>query len=174
MAPPSREGPRVNKQIIAPMVRLIDQTGANRDIVPTEEALELAYDAGLDLVEISPHADPPVAKILDYGKFKYVAQKKASEQRKKQKTIEVKEIKMRPGIDEHDYQVKLRAMTRFFEEGDKVKVTLRFRGREMAHPELGLKVLRRVQQDFEEIAKVELEPKMEGRQMTMVLAPRPS
>ncbi len=174
MAPPSREGPRVNEQITAPMVRLIDQTGANRDVVPTEEALELAYDAGLDLVEVSPHADPPVAKILDYGKFKYEAQKKASEQRKKQKIIEVKEIKMRPGIDEHDYQVKLRAMTRFFEDGDKVKVTLRFRGREMAHPELGLKVLERVRQDFEEVAKVELEPKMEGRQMTMVLAPRPN
>lgn len=171
-AQPSREGPRVNENITARTVRLIDETGENHDIVSREKALEMAYEAGLDLVEISPHSDPPVAKILDYGKYKYEAQKKASEQRKKQKSIDVKEIKMRPGIDEHDYLVKMRAMKRFFAEGDKVKVTLRFRGREMAHQDLGLKVLERVQDEFEEIAKVELFPKMEGRQMTMVLAPR--
>jgi len=153
-------------------VRLIDADGNNREVVSLDEALALADESGLDLVEISPNADPPVAKILDYGKFKYEAQKKANEQRKKQKTIAVKEIKMRPGIDEHDYQVKVRAMHRFFGDGDKVKVTLRFRGREMAHQELGLKVLNRVRADFDEIAKVELEPKMEGRQMTMVMAPR--
>jgi len=126
----------------------------------------------LDLVEISPDADPPVCKILDYGKFKYEAQKKKSEARKKQKTIDVKEIKMRPGIEEHDYQVKMRAMIRFLDSGDKVKVTLRFRGREMAHQELGAKVLERVRVDLDEQAKVEQFPKMEGRQMTMVLAPR--
>ncbi|MFQ5533478.1 MAG: translation initiation factor IF-3 [Sphingomonadales bacterium] len=171
-AQPSRKGPRVNEQITASTVRLIDETGENRDVVSRDEALELAHNAGLDLVEISPNSDPPVAKILDYGRFKYEAQKKANEQRKKQKVIDVKEIKMRPGIDDHDYFVKVRAMTRFFEEGDKVKVTLRFRGREMAHQELGLKVLQRVQKEFEETAKVELYPKMEGRQMTMVLAPR--
>ena len=132
----------------------------------------MADDLGLDLVEISPDADPPVCKILDYGKYKYEAQKKKSEARKKQKTIDVKEIKMRPGIEEHDYQVKMRAMNRFLDSGDKVKVTLRFRGREMAHQELGAKVLERVKEDLEKLAKVEQFPKMEGRQMTMVLAPR--
>ena len=172
LAQPSRERPRVNERITAPKVRLIDEKGENLDVMSVEDALDMAYEAGLDLVEISPHADPPVAKILDYGKYKYEAQKKASEQRKKQKTIDVKEIKMRPGIDEHDYLVKMRAMKRFFEEGDKVKVTLRFRGRELAHQELGLKVLKRVQDDFDDVAKVEAFPKMEGRQMTMVLAPR--
>ena len=141
-------------------------------ILPLEEGIDLAYEAGLDLVEVSPNADPPVCKILDYGKYKYEAQKKKSEARKKQKTIDVKEIKMRPGIEEHDYQVKMRAMNRFLDSGDKVKVTLRFRGREMAHQELGAKVLDRVRDDLEEQAKVEQFPKMEGRQMTMVLAPR--
>ena len=141
-------------------------------VVSKEEAIERAYDAGLDLVAISPNAVPPVCKILDYGKFKYEAQKKKSEARKKQKTIDVKEIKMRPGIEEHDYQVKMRAMIRFLDSGDKVKVTLRFRGREMAHQELGAKVLERVRVDLDEQAKVEQFPKMEGRQMTMVLAPR--
>lgn len=129
-------------------------------------------EAGLDLVEISPNSDPPVAKILDYGKYKYEAQKKANLARKKQKTIDIKEIKMRPGIDEHDYQVKLRSMHRFFDEGDKVKVTLRFRGREMAHQDIGVGVLRRVQDDLVEIAKVESFPQLEGRQMTMVMAPK--
>jgi len=126
----------------------------------------------MDLVEISPNQDPPVAKILDYGRFKYQAQKKATEARKKQKVIEIKEIKMRPNIDIHDYQVKMRAIRRFFEEGDKVKLTLRFRGREMAHLELGAKLLDRVKEDTAPIAKVEAEPKIEGRQMMMVLAPR--
>ena len=136
------------------------------------EAMQLARDTGYDLVEISPHADPPVCKLLDYGKFKYEAQKKATEARKKQKTIEVKEIKLRPNIDQHDYDVKMRSMNRFFEAGDKVKVTLRFRGREMAHQELGMNVLNRVREDMDEVAKVEQFPKMEGRQMIMVLTPK--
>ena len=131
-----------------------------------------ATEAGLDLVEISPDANPPVAKILDYGKYKYQEQKKAAEARKKQKIVEIKEIKMRPSIDDHDYDVKMRAIKRFFEEGDKVKVTLRFRGREMAHMELGTKLLDRVKLDTAPIAKVESEPRLEGRQMVMVLAPR--
>jgi len=162
----------VNEEITNSEVRLIDAEGENQGVVKTEEALEKASDAGLDLVEVSPNADPPVCKILDYGKYKYQAQKKAAESRKKQKTIDVKEVKMRPGIEDHDYQVKIRNMKRFFEEGDKVKVTLRFRGREMAHQDLGLKVLERVRDEMEPIAKVEQNPKMEGRQMTMVMAPR--
>jgi translation initiation factor IF-3 len=170
--PPSREGPRVNEDITVPEVRFINANGDNVGVVKTEEALEQAYAAGLDLVEISPTADPPVAKVLDYGKFRYQEQKKASENRKKQKVIDVKEIKMRPGIEDHDYQVKVRNMRRFFEDGDKVKVTLRFRGREMAHQDLGMKVLDRVRDEMEEIAKVEQSPKLEGRQMTMVMAPK--
>lgn len=169
---PTREGPRVNELITAETVQLIDDTGLNKGVTALSEALELAEQAGLDLVEISPHSDPPVCKILDYGKYKFQAQKKASEARKKQKTVEVKEIKMRPNIDTHDYDVKMRAMCRFFEEGDKVKVTLRFRGREMAHQELGVALLRRVREQVEELAKVESEPRLEGRQMVMVLAPR--
>jgi translation initiation factor IF-3 len=141
-------------------------------VVPVRQAMQLAEEAGLDLVEISPNADPPVCKILDFGKFKYAAQKKRNEARKKQKVIEIKEIKMRPGIDDHDYDVKMRAARRFLEEGDKVKVTLRFRGRELSHQELGWQVLQRVKVDTEQIAKVESEPRMEGRQMVMVLAPR--
>ncbi len=141
-------------------------------VIPLGEALELAADSGLDLVEVSPNADPPVCKVLDYGKYKYEAQKKANEARKKQKVIEVKEIKMRPGIDEHDYQVKMRSVRRFLDDGDKVKMTIRFRGREMAHQDLGLKVLHRVRDDLEEEAKVEQSPRPEGRLMTMVLAPR--
>jgi translation initiation factor IF-3 len=137
-----------------------------------EEALALAAEAGLDLVEVSPTARPPVCKIMDYGKFKYQAQKKANEARKKQKTIEVKEIKMRPNIDTHDYDVKMRAMRKFFDHGDKVKVTLRFRGREMAHQELGMQLLVRVKEETGELAKVEAEPKLEGRQMVMILAPK--
>ncbi len=140
--------------------------------MPFFDALNLAQDAGLDLVEIAPNSAPPVCKILDYGRFRFLEQKKAAEARKKQKIIEIKEIKLRPGIDKHDYDVKMKAMKTFFEEGDKVKVTLRFRGREMAHIELGAKVLDRVKQDIVEIAKVESEPSMEGRQMTMMLAPR--
>jgi translation initiation factor IF-3 len=151
---------------------LIDDKGENHGTVPIERAIQLAQEAGLDLVEISPNQDPPVAKILDYGRFKYQAQKKATEARKKQKTIEIKEIKMRPNIDVHDYQVKMRSVRRFFEEGDKVKVTLRFRGREMAHQELGMRLLDRVKEETAPIAKVEAVPRLEGRQMTMVLAPR--
>jgi len=141
-------------------------------VVATSEALARAVEAGLDLVEISPNSEPPVCKILDYGKYKYQAQKKAAEARKKQRTVEIKEIKMRPNIDVHDYDVKMRSIHRFFEEGDKVKVTLRFRGREMAHQELGARLLDRVKLDLTEIAKVESEPRLEGRQMVMILAPR--
>ncbi len=171
---PEREtsGPRINDQIRVREVRLIIDTGENIGVVSRDDAMTRAQDAGLDLVEVSPDADPPVCKIMDYGKYKYLAQKKAAEARKKQKTVEVKEIKMRPNIDDHDYMVKMKAMQRFFDEGDKVKVTLRFRGREMAHQGLGRQVLERVKADTEEIAKVELEPRSEGRQMIMVLAPR--
>ena len=169
---PSREGPRVNELIDESVVVLIDHEGENRGEISIGDAMEMAADAGLDLVEVSPNAKPPVCKILDYGKYKYQAQKKASEARKKQKTIEIKEIKMRPNIDTHDYDVKMRAIRRFFENGDKVKVTLRFRGREMAHQELGVQLLNKVKDETEEQAKVESHPKLEGRQMVMVLAPR--
>jgi len=141
-------------------------------VISTREAISMAQEAGLDLVEISPTASPPVAKILDYGKYKYEDQKRKNAARKKQKVIEVKEIKMRPGIDIHDYEVKMRAVHRFLEEGDKVKVTMRFRGREMVHQELGAQVLERVRTQFDEAAKVEQMPRLEGRQMVMVLAPR--
>ncbi len=141
-------------------------------VLSVQDALERARQSGLDLVEVSPNAAPPVCKILDYGKFKYEAQKRANQARKKQKTFDVKEIKMRPGIDQHDYDVKMRAITKFLETGDKVKVTMRFRGREMTHQEIGMGVLMRVREDLEEMAKVEQSPKMEGRQMTMVVAPR--
>ena len=141
-------------------------------MMPTSAALEAAVEAGLDLVEVSPTADPPVCKILDFGKFKFQEQKKKNEARKRQKLVEVKEIKLRPNIDVHDYEVKARAMHRFFEEGDKVKVTLRFRGGEMRHPELGMKLLQQVRTDFDPVAKVEYEPRMEGRQMIMILAPK--
>ena len=153
-------------------MRLIDENGQMSGVVSRREALNRAVEAGLDLVEVSPNAEPPVCKILDYGKFKYEAQKKKNEARKKQKIIEVKEIKMRPGIDDHDYDVKMRAMHRFLDEGDKVKVTMRFRGREMVHQELGLKVLERVRGQLDEVAKVEQMPRLEGRQMTMVIAPK--
>jgi translation initiation factor IF-3 len=172
-APPTvNEGPRANQNIRAASVQLIDAEGQNHGVLPTEQALAMAEEAGLDLVEINSNGDVPVCKIVDLGKLKYASQKKASEARKKQKTVEVKEIKMRPNIDTHDYDVKMRAMNRFFDEGDKVKVTLRFRGREMAHMELGMKLLQKVKDDTIEIAKVEAEPKLEGRQMMMVLAPK--
>src|SRR5690625_1532203 len=171
-AAPSRDGPRVNDQIRIPNVRLIDETGENVGVVATRDALLRAEDAGLDLVEISPMADPPVAKIMDYGKFKYEQQKRANEARKKQKIIEVKEVKMRPNINAHDYDVKMRAVSKFLGEGDKVKVTMRFRGREMAHQELGLALLNRVRDEVGDAAKVEQFPRLEGRQMTMVMAPR--
>ena len=153
-------------------MRLIDETGQNVGVVSRLDAQERAKTAGLDLVEVSPDADPPVCKILDFGKFKYQEQKKASEARKNQKIVEIKEIKMRPSIDDHDYDVKMRAIKRFFEEGDKVKVTLRFRGREMAHQELGFQLLQKVKGELVEISKVESEPRLEGRQMVMVLAPK--
>ena len=143
-----------------------------RGVMTPKDAIVLAEESGLDLVEISPNADPPVCKILDYGKYKFQEQKKKAEARKRQKVVEVKEIKLRPNIDTHDYEVKAKAMHRFFEEGDKVKVTLRFRGRELAHPELGMKLLQQVKVDFEPVAKVEYEPRMEGKQMIMILAPR--
>jgi translation initiation factor IF-3 len=150
----------------------VDQNGAMVGVVSKSEAMAMAANAGLDLVEVAAAADPPVCKILDYGKFKYEEQKKKNEARKKQKVIEVKEIKLRPGIDDHDYDVKMRSMIKFIEEGDKVKVTMRFRGRELAHQDLGMNVLMRVRDDLEETAKVEQMPRMEGRQMTMVLSPR--
>jgi translation initiation factor IF-3 len=173
-APPSpnKDGPRINDEIRVREVQLIDTEGTNHGTVPIERALAMAAEAGLDLVEISPNNNPPVTKILDYGRFKYQSQKKAAEARKKQKTVEIKEIKMRPNIDIHDYEVKMRSVRRFFEEGDKVKVTLRFRGREMAHQEIGMRLLDRVKEEISPIAKVEAEPRLEGRQMTMVLAPR--
>jgi translation initiation factor IF-3 len=173
-AAPEREpaGPRMNEDIRVREVRLIDENGDNVGVVPIADALARATAAGLDLVEISPDANPPVTKILDYGKYKYQEQKKAAEARKRQKIVEIKEIKMRPSIDDHDYDVKMRSMRRFFDDGDKVKVTLRFRGRELSHQELGWQVLQRVKADTEPHAKVESEPRMEGRQMVMVLAPR--
>jgi len=165
----SHDGPRVNEQIRIANVRLVDENGEMVGVVPTSQAMERAINAGLDLVEVSPNADPPVCKILDYGKYKYEEQKRRNEARKKQKVIEVKEIKMRPTIDDNDYNVKMRAIHRFLEDGDKVKVTIRFRGREMLHQELGLAVLDRVRADLEDKAKAEQFPKLEGRQMTMVL-----
>jgi len=171
-APTRYEGPRVNEMITEAEVLVITDDGDNRGLMQTEEAIALAKETGYDLVEVSPNASPPVCKILDFGKYKYESQKKANIARKKQKTVDVKEIKMRPNIDTHDYDVKMRNMRRFFDHGDKVKVTLRFRGREMAHKELGAQLLEKVREETDEIAKVEAEPKLEGRQMIMVLAPR--
>lgn len=172
--PQNREqsGPKINDQIRAREVRLIDETGQNAGVIAKFDAIARAEAAGLDLVEISPDAEPPVCKIMDFGKYKYQEQKKAAEARKNQKIVEIKEIKMRPGIDDHDYDVKMRAIKRFFEEGDKVKITLRFRGREMAHSQLGMEVLVRVKADTEPFAKVESEPRFEGKQMVMILGPR--
>ncbi len=169
---PSRDGPRVNELISVPEVRVVDADGEMVGVISVQEGIDLAMEVGLDLVEVSPNADPPVCKILDYGKYKYEAQKKANEARKKQKVIAIKEIKMRPGIDEHDYQVKMKNVRRFIDDGDKVKMTIRFRGREMAHQDLGMNVLHRVRDEMEETAKVEQFPRSEGRMMTMVLAPR--
>ena len=169
---PVKDGPRANRDIRGVRdVQLIDDTGANRGVVSFFEALKIAEDAGLDLVEIAPNSVPPVCKILDYGRFRFLEQKKASEARKKQRTIEIKEIKLRPGIDKHDYDVKMKAMHGFFEEGDKVKVTLRFRGREMAHQELGAQLLQRVAEDVKATGKVESMPRLEGRQMVMMIGP---
>ena len=172
MSPPKREGPRINEDIEVSEVRLVAEDAEQLGIVSLEAALQRAADAGMDLVEVSPNASPPVCKIIDYGKLKYQEQKKKNEARKKQKTIEVKEIKLRPNIDTHDYDVKMRSARRFIDDGDKVKVTLRFRGREMAHQDLGAQVLERVRGELDEIAKVEQMPKMEGRQMVMVISPR--
>ncbi len=172
MAPPVKSGPRANEEINVTNVRLIGADGEQIGVVSLQAALSAAEDTGLDLVEVSPNADPPVCKLLDYGKFKYEAQKKANEARKRQKTFDVKEIKMRPNIDDHDYGVKMRAVARFISDGDKVKITIRFRGRELAHPEIGRNLLERIRQESEEIAKIEMMPRMEGRQMIMVMAPR--
>ena len=171
-AAPQKEGPRINRDIRAREVQLIDAEGKNHGAIQLLEALAIAEAAGLDLVEIAPNSAPPVCKILDYGRFRFAEQKQAAEARKKQKVVEVKEIKLRPGIDEHDYGVKMKSVLRFFEEGDKVKVTLRFRGREIAHQDIGFRLMIRVKTETAAVAKVELEPSMEGRQMVMVLAPR--
>ncbi|AUC55955.1 translation initiation factor IF-3 [Sagittula sp. P11] len=174
-APPTRDtGPRINDRIRAPEIRLIGAEGENVGVVTPQRAMEMAERAGLDLVEISPNATPPVCKIMDFGKFKYEQQKRESEARKKQKIIEVKEVKFRPGTDIHDYEVKMRNVVKFLEKGDKVKVTLRFRGREMAHQNLGRELLERVAEDVKEIGKVENMPKMEGRQMVMMIGPAPA
>src|SRR6201989_156738 len=167
--PPAREGPRVNDEIRAPQVRLIDAEGEMQGVMSARDAWLRAQSVGLDLLEISPNAVPPVVKILDFGKYKYEAQKKKNEAKKKQK---IKEIKVRPNIDENDYQVKMRAMKSFIDEGDKVKVTLRFRGREMAHQEIGVRVLERIKNEMDPTSKVEQMPRMENRQMVMVLTPR--
>jgi translation initiation factor IF-3 len=172
MTPPVKSGPRYNQMIVSDKVRVIDENGENLGVMYTREAIEQAAEVGLDLVEISPNADPPVAKFLDVGKFRYEAQKKANLARKNQKTQEIKEIKMRPNIDDHDYDTKMRNVTRFIEDGDKVKITLRFRGRELSHQQLGMNLLKRVQDDVAEIAKIESYPRMEGRQMLMVLSPK--
>ena len=172
MTPPVKSGPRYNDMITAPKVRVIDGEGENLGVLYTREAIEQANEAGLDLVEVSPNADPPVCKFLDVGKFRYEAQKKANAARKSQKTQEIKEIKMRPNIDDHDYDVKMRNVVRFIEDGDKVKITLRFRGRELSHQQLGMNLLKKVQDDVAEVAKIEAYPRMEGRQMLMVLSPK--
>ena len=172
MAPPVKTGPRYNQLIQSPKVRVIDENGENLGVMYTREAIDQAAEVGLDLVEVSPNADPPVCKFLDVGKFRYEAQKKANLARKSQKTQEIKEIKMRPNIDDHDYETKMRSVVKFIEEGDKVKLTLRFRGRELSHQQLGMNLLRKVQEDVAEIAKIEAFPRMEGRQMLMVLAPK--
>ena len=172
LAPPVKSGPKFDDLIQAEKVRVIDENGENLGVMYTREAMEQANELGLNLVEVSPGADPPVCKFLDVGKFRYEAQKKANAARKTQKTQQIKEIKMRPNIDDHDYDVKMRSVTKFLEDGDKVKMTLRFRGREMAHQELGMDLLNRVRDDTAEIAKIEAYPRLEGRQMLMVLAPK--
>ena len=172
MQPPVKSGPRFNQFITVDKVRVIDENGENIGVMFTREAIEQAAEVGLDLVEVSPTADPPVCKFLDVGKFRYEAQKKANLARKTQKTQEIKEIKMRPNIDDHDYDTKMKKVVEFIGEGDKVKVTLRFRGRELSHQQLGMDLLRRVQEEVAELAKIEAYPRMEGRQMLMVLAPK--
>ena len=168
----SEEGYRINGQITIDPIRLIDNDGKMVGVVPLQNGLEKAEEVGLDLVEVSPNADPPVCKIIDYGKFKYAAQKKAAGAKKKQKTIDVKEVKFRPNIDTHDYEIKMRSVRKFLESGDKVKVTMRFRGREMSHQDIGVRVLEKIRDELSDIVKIEQYPKLEGRQMTMVFAPR--
>ncbi|MBH67417.1 MAG: translation initiation factor IF-3 [Rhodospirillaceae bacterium] len=172
MEPPVKEERPINEMIDAVEVRLIGAEGGQIGVVSRDDALDRAAKLGLDLVIVADTADPPVCKIMDYGKFRYEEQKKKNEARKKQKTIDVKEIKLRPNIDSHDYDVKMRSMRKFLDDGDKVKVTMRFRGREMAHQELGLKVLHRVRDYLENLTKIELFPRIEGRQMVMILAPK--
>jgi translation initiation factor IF-3 len=172
MAPPVKSGPRFDSMINVPKVRVIDDEGENLGVMFTREAIEQANEKGLNLVEVSPNADPPVCKYLDVGKFRFEAQKKANLARKTQKTQDIKEVKMRPNIDTHDYDVKMRNVTKFIGNGDKVKITLRFRGREMAHQHLGMDLLKKVQEDVAEVAKVEAFPRLEGRQMLMVLSPK--
>ena len=171
MAAPTKEEYRVNERIDAREVRLVDEDGGMVGVVSLDEAMRRAEDAGLDLVEISPTAQPPVCKILDYGKFKYESQKRASAARKKQHVVDIKEIKMRPNIDDHDYTTKMKKIYSFLEEGDKVKVTMRFRGRELAHQDIAMGVLTRVRDEVGERAKIEQFPRMEGRNMVMVMAP---
>ncbi len=172
MAPPVKSGPKYDQFIQSDKVRVIDDQGENLGVMYTREAIEQAQESGLNLVEVSPNANPPVCKFLDVGKHRYEAQKKANAARKTQKTQDIKEVKMRPNIDTHDYDVKMRNVNKFIDNGDKVKVTLRFRGREMAHQHLGMDLLKRVQDDVAETAKVEAFPRLEGRQMLMVLAPK--
>lgn len=165
------DGPRMNREITAREVRLVDAAGEMLGVLPTDEALRKAKDAGLDLVEISPNAEPPVCKILDYGKFKYQQQKKASEAKKKQKTVALKEVKLRPGIESHDFEVKMKQAHKFIDSGDKVKFSMRFRGREISHKEIGMAVLDRVKENLGDKIKIENQPKFEGRQVVMVVAP---
>ena len=174
LEPNKKDQFRANRDIRVPKVRLIDDEGTNYGVITTRDALDRALEAGLDLVEVSPNVDPPVCKIMDFGKFKYEQQKKANEARKRQKIVELKEIKMRPGIDDHDYQTKMRNANKFLENEDKVKFTVRFRGRERAHQDLGRRVLERVQAELGDAVKLEAHPKMEGRQMVMIVAPKPT
>ncbi|MGD9638482.1 MAG: translation initiation factor IF-3 [Alphaproteobacteria bacterium] len=169
---PPKEGPRANEEINNATVRLIDENGENIGVVATKEAIKRAYEAGLDLVEVSPNVDPPVCKIIDYGKYKYEAQKKKADAKKKQKVVNIKELKIRPLIEDHDYDVKLKAAKRFIEDGDKVKFTMRFRGREMANIQLGKDILEKLKEDLSSVAKIETSPKLDGKQMMMVVAPK--
>jgi translation initiation factor IF-3 len=169
---PKTDGPRVNQEIKSPSIRLINANGDMVGVVSRAEGLKMAEESGLDLVEVSPNAEPPVCKIIDYGKYKYEIQKKKAEAKKKQKIIVVKEVQLRPMIAENDLSIKCRDIKRFLEAGDKVKIMMRFRGRELSHQEIGMGILTKIKSDFEEVAKVEVNPRLEGRQMTMVLAPK--
>ena len=168
----SRQGPDINDRINAKSVRVISEKGEMVGVLETREAIKMAFDQGLDLVQVSPNASPPVCKIIDYGKYKYQLQKKQAEAKKKQKTFEVKEVKLRPGIEDHDYEVKLKSIQRFLSEGDKVKITLRFKGREMAYHQRGMDVLKKLESEIASLAKIEQIPTLEGKQMIMVVAPR--